>query len=462
MTVRQQAYSRWHIFDAVTPMGFRSCYYMALLYSGVLWAAEPLPTPLNLQQAMMIGSSELQPVLFAAQSREQAARAGLQRVQGDYALEAEINLEAARIEPAANAFDLSPNDHKASLNIRKPLYDFGYGSTRIEAAETAIDAEQLDYRRVLAQQQIAIARSFFDAILSDIKFSWDNEAMSMLYVRVDKMRDRYDLKQVSEIDLLSAETDYQQLLTVRRNTETLQRISRAQLAEVINRPGELSAELVAPGVDLTDLKLPDVEILIKRAMQSNVGIQAQARRVDAAQVAMEAARKLSRPSLDAEVEVIEYTRKLPSRENWRASLNLKIPLFENARVKSQISDQRVLWLQRRAEYSRLQSDVRKQVYDLWLGIKNLLSEAEGLKTAARAADRALDKSRGEYELELRTDYGDTLVNTSRVRYLQTKNKFDTIVAAMRLTMLTGQMPRSVIDHQKVSFQVFATGEANEN
>lgn len=461
MAVRQRLQCRRVVFDAVTFTGFHSCCCLVLLYSGMV-TAEPLPTPLKLEQAMQIGTTELQPALFAAHTRQQAARASLDRVQSNYALEADVNLEAARIQPAANAFDLSPNDHKASLNIRKPLYDFGYTGTRVEAAETVIDAEQLEYRRILAQQQIEIARSFFAALLSDTKFSWDNEAMATLYVRVDKLRDRYKLKQISEVDLLKAETDYQQMLTVRRNTETFQRISRAQLAEVINRPGELSTDLVTPKVELADLKLPDVEVLIKQAMLSNVGIQAQAKRVEAAQVALQAARKQSRPSLGAEVEIVEYARKLPSREDWRASLNLKIPLFEDDRVKANISDKRVLWLQQQAEQSRLQSDVRRQIYDLWLGIKNLISEAEELKTAARAADRVLDKSRGEYELELRTDYGDAMVTTSRVRYLQMKNKFDTIITAMQLVMLTGQMPQTVIENQKVSFQVTGAGTNHEN
>jgi outer membrane protein TolC len=421
-----------------------------------------LASPLSLQQAFDVGTTELQPALFAVRAKQETAQAGIQRAESAYALEADVNLNAARIKPAPNAYNLSPNDNEASLNIRKPLYDFGYTGARIHAAETGVEAEQLEYKHALAQQQLAIARSFYDAALSDIKFSWDNEAMSMLFVQLKKIRDRFNLKQLSEVELLKAENDYQKMLTERRNAEIAQRISRAQLAETINRPGELSAQLVTPDVDLKKIKLPDPEALIKLAMQSNLEIRAQDKRVVAAQEAMDAARKQSRPTLGAEVKVSDYSRDLPSREDWRASLNLKIPLFENGLVKSAVTEKRALWLRRRAAMLQLQSDVRKHIYNTWMQLTHLIVKADELQVAAKAADRELDKSRGEYDLELRTDYGDTLVNTSRVRYENAKNNFDIIVTSMRLLMLIGQSPRSVIDSQKISFPVNAVGEANEN
>jgi outer membrane protein TolC len=434
-----------------------------LLYSHAALAENAaLATPLSLQQAFEVGTTELQPTLFAVRAEQESAQADIQRAESAYALEADVNLNAARIKPAPNAYNLSPNDNEASLNIRKPLYDFGYTGARLHAAETGVEAEQLEYKHALAQQQIAITRSFFDAALSDIKFAWDNEAMATLYVRFKKVRDRFNLKQLSEVELTKAESDYQQMLTVRRNAEVAQRVTRAQLAETINRPGELSAQLSTPDVNLEKIKLPPPEALIKFAMQSNYEIRAQDKRVAAAQEAMDAARKQSRPTLGAEVKVSDYSRDLPSREDWRASLNLKIPLFENGLVKSAVAEKRALWLKRRAALLQLQSDVRKQIYQTWMQLTNLIVKDGELQAAAKAADRALDKSRGEYDLELRTDYGDTLVNASRVRYQKAKNNYDIIVTSMRLLMLIGQPPRSVIDSHKISFPVNVTGEANEN
>ncbi len=399
-----------------------------LFYGNTVLAEKAaLTSPLSLQQALEIGTTELQPALFAVRAKQESAQADIQRAESAYALEADVNLNAARIKPAPTSPNLSPNDNAASLNIRKPLYDFGYTGARLHAAETGVEAEQLEYQHALAQQQLAIARSFFDAALSDVKFAWDNEAMSMLFVRAKRVRDRFNLKQLSEVELLQSENDYQQMLTERRNAEVAQRITRAQLAETINRPGELSAQLVTPDVDLEKIELPDPEALIKLAMQSNLEIRAQDKRVAAAQEAMDAARKESRPTLGAEVNINDYSRDLPSREDWRASLNLKIPLFENGLVKSSVAEKRALWLKRRATLLQLQSDVRKHIYDTWMQLNHLVVRAGELKVAAKAADRALDKKRGEYDLELRTDYGDTLVNASRVRYEKTKNNFDIIV-----------------------------------
>lgn len=441
----------------------RSSFGCVLLYTHVALAnSAALPSPLSLQQALTVGTTSLQPALFAAQARQESARADKQSAESAYALQAEINLNAARIKPAPNAYNSNPNDNVASLDISKPLYDFGYTGGRIKAAETGIDAEQLHYEHVRAQQELTIARRFFDAILSDKRYDRDNEAIATSYVHLDKLRDRFKLKEISEVELFKAESDYQKILTERRTAEILQRVSRAQLAEAINRPGELSSQLTAPDIDLENLKLPDPEVLVKLAMQSNLEVRAQVMRVTAAQQAMDAARKQSRPLLGAEVDVSDYSRDLPSREDWRASLNLKIPLFENGLVKSAVAEQRALWLKQRASLLQLESDVRKQIYDTWLQLNHLVIKAGELKVTSKSANRTLDQRRGEYDLELRTDYGDALVDTTRVRYQQTKNNFDTIVAAMRLLMLVGQSPRSVINNHKISFPVNMTGNANEN
>ena len=63
----------------------------------------------------------------------------------------------------------------------------------------------------------------------------------------------------------------------------------------------------------------------------------------------------------------------------------------------------------------------------------------------KQAERALDKSRGEYELEQRTDFGVALVGTSRVRYLLYKNKVDQVMAWMELMMLLGDEPVSIFN-----------------
>lgn len=404
----------------------------------------PLPQPLSLLDALRVGAEGMHPDILFAQAQKMSAQAGLEQAEGNYALDASLNLGAYWIEPSPVAIDQSDDDHNASLNIRKPLYDFGYTGELVAAAESAVEANEDAYQYARHRHQIEIARRFFDVILSDLKYAWDDEAMAIGFVRMDAMRDRHALKRISDVELLSSENTYQKTLTARRTSEITQRVSRQLLAETINRPDELAAELVTPGAGLVDKALPELDALIDKALNKNLNLAAQRRTVLAANKALNAARKRWRPRLDAEIEVSEYSRDLASREDWRAGFNLNIPLYENELLQSGISKKRADWQIEKARLMQLQTQLRQQIYKSWLRIQSLNTKTAELKVAEQRAERELDKSRGEYELELRTNLGDSLVNTSRVRYERAKNDFELVLAWMNLALLSGDFPEAVI------------------
>jgi outer membrane protein TolC len=414
-----------------------------------------LPVPLQLSQAIAIGTRDTHPRLQLARAQLGSADAAIVHAESSYALEAALDFEAARIVPSRSAVDREKNDSQASLSVRKPLYDFGATAARIASAETAASAEQLEYEYVIQQQQFAISRAFADAVLSDYRFSWDNEAMAMLYIRLDRARSRHALTQISDVQLLRAEADYQELLTQRHRSELSQRITRARLAEIMDRPGELATQLQTPDISTEEFALPEPELLISHALQSNLGLRAQQQRVVAAQVALAAARKQTRPSLEAAIRVADYHRDLPNREDWRASLNLKVPLLETGSVQSDVARNQAEWRQREAELLQQRTELRAQIYDTWLQLNQLFRRAGELHTAEQRAERALDKSRGEYDLELRTDYGDTLVNTSRVRYEQAVNRFDILLGMMQLAMQLGNAPQQVLESGAAVFDRYS-------
>lgn len=404
-----------------------------------------LPQPFSLLDALRIGAESVHPNILLAQAQKMSAQAGLEQAEGNYALDASLKLGAYWIEPSPLAIDQSDEDHQASLSIRKPLYDFGYTGELVAAAENSVVANEAAYQYARDRHQIEITQRFFDVVLSDLKYAWDDEAMAIGFVRMDATRDRHALKRVSDIELLTSENAYQKTLTTRRTSEIAQRVSRQLLAETINRPGELSAELTAPESQLVGKELPELDALIEKAINRNLNLVAQRQRVIAANKALSAARKRWRPTLDAEIEVSEYSRELSSREDWRAGFNLNVPLYENELLQSSISKKRADWQIEKARLMQFETQLRQQIYDTWLRIQSLNTKAAELKVTEQQAERELDKSRGEYELELRTNLGDSLVNTSRVRYERAKNDFELILAWMRLALLGGDSPESVIE-----------------
>jgi outer membrane protein TolC len=419
---------------------------VSLMRVPVLFAEElpPLPVPLTLEFALAAGTESSNPTLLAAQAETSAAEAVLADAESNYALESSLSLTAGWVEPNALALDQSHQDNLARISVRKVLYDFGVTGGKIDSAESLVQAGRLEYRVTRQRQIIDIARHYFDVLLADLKYTWDNENLAKEYVQYDRTRDRHALKQVSDVDLTRSENSYQAALTRRTASETEQRARRALLAIVINRPGELSAELAEPELALGERVLPELDELVADAISGNIEIQASRNRENAARLALDSARQRIRPTLDATLEVSEYSRTLPGNDDARARLNLVIPLNESGGQRSDIASKRVQWLKASAAVLQLEAEARRQIAEVWQRLLQFQSRARELDVENTRAELELDRARGEYELEMKTSLGNAMVNISKVRYARAKNDYETALAWMDLYLLLGKNPEDAL------------------
>jgi outer membrane protein TolC len=403
-----------------------------------------LPVPLTLEFAIAAGTENTHPALLAAQAEEGLAEAELEQAHSPYALESSVTLTAGWVQPNELALDQTHDDHIAQLNVRKVLYDFGVTGGMVGAAENLIIASKHEYQHTRHTQVINIARHYFEVLLADLKYAWDNEAMAMRYVEYDRIRERHRLEQVSDVELLQSENEYQIARTQRSASETMQRTSRALLAVAINRPGELAADLAKPALNLAKRPLPELDELIVAAVRDNLEMQARRNREAAARQRLDASRKSDRPTLDATFQLSEYSRLTPNRDDARARLNLVIPLNEYGSQRSEVAQFRAEWLQANAAVIQTEARLRSQVAELWQQLNRLQNKQQELDVAVQRVELELDKARGEYELELRTHLGDAMVNTSRVRYDQAKNEYEQALAWMKLYVLIGNGPEQIL------------------
>ena len=404
----------------------------------------PLPVPLTLESAIAAGTQNSHPALVAAKAGENVAEAELEHAESRYTLESSVRLTAGYVQPNELALDQTHDDHIAQINVRKILYDFGVTGGKVSAAENLINASRLEYEYARQNQVINIARHYFDVLLADLKYVWDNESMAMHYVQYDRIRERHALRQVSDVELLQSENNYQRARTQRNASESMQRTSRVLLAVAINRPGELSSDLAKPVLNMEARTLPALDERVAAAVRDNLSIQARRNREIAARQELDAVRKRIRPTLDATLQLSEYSRLTPNRDDVRARLNLVIPLNEHGDQRAETAESKAEWLQASADVMQLETSLRNQVADLWQRLIKLQIEQQELAVAVNSAELELDRARGEYELEMKTHLGDAMVNTSKVRYEQARNDYEQALTWMTLYLLTGNNPEDIL------------------
>ncbi len=401
-------------------------------------ASAPLPNPLTLEQALAL-ADDAHPDLDRARARLSVANAGLEQAESTSGLRAQIDLTPQWVLPSLRIDDELVNDTRARLLINKRLYDFGRTASLNEAARSEIAARELALLDARQARRLDILTRFLDVLLADLRYAVDNEAMAHQYVNFDKSRERRRLGQISDVDLLELEQRYQEAFIIRTRSQKRQAQMRMQLAITLNRPDELPADLVLPKFPANDREVPDIRVLLTNALQKNPALVAQRQETEGARAQVVAERARRYPVLSAEGEAARYERNFNSRDDLRATLNLRIPLWQGGEDRAAMALALARLHEQEARLRRTELDLRQAVLDLVQDLESLKIERNAAKVRTSYRDLYLDRSRALYELEVKSDLGDAMTRVTEAQWLAAQVDFRLAMAWARLDALTGDL-----------------------
>lgn len=413
---------------------------LAWSFSGI---ADSLPEPLDLQAALDLADSahpdlrEAHASLALNQARRLEADAGddpLVTVEG----------RVRWIDPPDNTLDSSRDDHSLAFRASKPLYDFGLTRARQNAAAAEVAGSERDLLTARIQRRLDILDRFFDVLLADLTYTRDNEAMATEFVQLDRLRDRHELGQVSDVDLLARETSYQEAFRRRTASAARQRLSRERLAQALNRADDVPSDLVPPSLPGSRRTIPDVDELQALAQRKNPALQALRAQLHAARERVRVARAFYNPVVSGEVEAFGYTHERSSNDRWRAGLRLEVPLYTGGRANAEVAKRLAETEARSAALARQELVVREQVLELWLRLETLMVQSKEAELRGEYRELSLDRSRALYEMEEQADLGDAMVQTSEARLREAETRFALASVWARLDALTGASPETLV------------------
>jgi outer membrane protein TolC len=263
--------------------------------------------------------------------------------------------------------------------------------------------------------------------------------MAVAYVGLDKARDRVELKQMAETDLLKLEDEYQQMRRRLTASTNAQRGARAALAIAMNRPADLPAELVRPKLTALGRKQGELDALMAEALSRNPLLQALRAEVRREQGRVAEAEASSKPVLSGRLGAAAYHRDLGGYNPLAAELTLEVPLYSGGRVEAKAAKARSGVMMKSAELQSSELDIQRRITDLWLELQELKVAKEGLTTRAHFREMNLDRSRALYELEVNTDLGDSMVAISQQKLEEAELGFRAELAWAEMEALTGRL-----------------------
>ncbi|MDT3705368.1 MAG: TolC family protein [Thiobacillus sp.] len=403
-------------------------------------SAAAMAEPLTLEEALAAVSTA-HPDRRVAESELALARADRQQAASsqDFNLYLDGALRAG-LRPSGTGPDSGEwkADNVGRIVARKPLLDFGRSNQAIVAADQGIAASQAELFNVESLRRIDIMARFFDVLLADMQYGADNEFLAVAYVSWDDSQDRFEVGQISQPELLRLEANYQDIRERRNASQQQMRSTRQKLAHAIYRPDALLVELAEPALADNGRPVPTYETLLPWALERNPRMRVLRAQLAAADARLAAIRAERNPVLDAEVIGGAYSRESGTRDDLSAGLVFNIPLYQGGRVDSRIARELALKERSTAELEKLRLDVADSLLAS-------LQEIEWLRGSGRAAadkqieyrDWALERSRGEYELELKTNLGTSMAETQMAQLRRRQVEYRLALALARLEALSG-------------------------
>jgi outer membrane protein TolC len=145
------------------------------------------------------------------------------------------------------------------------------------------------------------------------------------------------------------------------------------------------------------------------------------------------------PTLDAEIQAADYSRPSTTRDNLSAGVILSWPLYQGNRADSRIAREI-------ARFNKLQAGTEKLKMELTQALLETCLDIGQLQSAARSAAQAnidyrdlqLERSRGLYELELKSNLGTSMAETSDAKLRARRNEYQLALGFARLEALLGR------------------------
>lgn len=413
---------------------------LALFSAGTLLAAEapPLPNPFSLEQALALADAA-HPDLDRARARLELAQAGLTQAESVSGVRAYAEATPQWVRPSLDGDDGLVNDSRARFVLSRRLYDFGRSAALESSARADIAAREFAWLDARQARRLEIMARFFDVLLADLRYAVDNEAMAHAYVTFDRGRDRHAVGQLSDIELLELENRYQEALIVRTRSQKRQTQARLQLAVALNRPDELPGELLVPPLPGNEREPPDHLALLEKARVRNPARLAAQRETEAARAQLAAERARRRPVLSAEGEAAWYERDFASRDDLRATVNLRVPLWQGGEDRAVIETALARLHEAEARQARAELELRQAVLDLVQEVESLRIERNAARVRSGYRELYLDRSRALYEIEVRTDLGDAMARLTEAQWLAAQTEFRLALAWARIEALGGEL-----------------------
>lgn len=367
---------------------------------------DPFPRILTLADALaMLDDSDPSLRLNEARlARNRAAQIGL---DDRNAWSSSLNLDLRGVDRIADPGHDFINDSRATLVLDKPLSRFGADEDLQRSLETGAEAISVQRDRRRAELRHQAMNAFFDVILADYAYAAQDEVMTLAFLTYDDKRELMEkFNEAPEVEVRRLEAVYLDEFAERTRLGHERRASRLRLALALNRADAYPDRMEEPDLSGYERETPDYDEVLARVLESSAEMRIARLETESARQNLAGLAGTTRPVLGARLEAAEYRQKTPlSRDQFRASLYLDIPIGGQSRQRGEIAAASALVLEKEAVEAEREHALREEVLRLVQRLAHLDAELRAAEAELLYSELDLDRVRLLYEMEVRARIG---------------------------------------------------------
>ena len=339
-------------------------------------------------------------------------------------------------------------------NLEKVENDtFGYivWKNKLYESKDVLNEDKFDYAKKdkdyllklsMAERKILAIKAFFDTNSAMLFQQYLIEQLAMDAIYHNRAKDFYPYGRTSDVEVLEKETNM--LLSSAKNYNAEENVynNKSKLANLLGFDVKQMPELQRPKLQsYLEKKILDNSKLLEFAFKNDPRMQQYIEKMQFLD------RKLAnlKNNYDVQVGTVAMYGNEPQKtigdENnrWEARLTLRVPFYDQQKNSNEIQSVKI-------EKNRLHATIEKYKVGLSEKIDELVSRLNYLKRLEKAykvqfdyRNLYLEKSRIDYDLNRKSDLGDSMVQLSKAEYELEKNRYEFVITYETLNLLVGEI-----------------------
>jgi len=337
-------------------------------------------------------------------------------------------------------FEKNINNSYAYVVFKKGLYN-----SKANSLNSTFDFDNKIKKQIInyttQKEKIKYMSMYFDIFLSDLYYQYQLERIVMIYMRKKDAKDNLPLGRSSQIDIYKTNATFLDASNDLSSAKENKNITRTIFANITDINETLLNDLEKPNIKFYWKKDKfDYPTLKEKMYKNNLDLKILKNQIAKISNKIKALNNNHNINISLNAKVGSEPRITTNNDDirWQGSVNLSMPLYDKSINTYDIQSLNIQKNKLLIKKNILKQNLNKNLLTLLLKLKQNIKKKNALYEKYDYADLNSEKSRTLFEMDRKSDLGNSLAFLTKIQYEFRKNEYEYVLNYEKLNLLIGE------------------------